>query len=271
MTLSYHHAISVLQLIIYLPSIFLAAFLVYRHGLRTNSGFIFLTTFSLTRVVGACCDLASISNPSTGLFTAAAICSAVGLSPLMLACVGLLSRANLSIQHTTSRPALPSTAFSLFRILTVVAMAISIAGITANMSAEGLAHPDIKTKVGMILYLVSWAAMVLILLVVTSRRSSLERGEHRTLLAVAISSPFILVRVIYATLIWFLHNGTFSILNGNETVILVMSVLEEFVVVIVCLGVGMTLRVRSTQGSRSKGEEAAMPDYPSKPLDVTDS
>lgn len=265
MTLSYHHVISVIQLVVYFPSLFLAAFLVYRHGLRTNSGFIFLTTFALARIVGACCDLATISNPSTSLFTAAAICSAVGLSPLMLACVGLLSRANLSIQHTTSRPALPSAAFSLFRLLTVVAMAISIAGITANMSSEGLAHPDIKTKVGMILYVVSWVAMVLILLFITSRHSSLERGEHRTLLAVAISSPFILVRVIYAFLIWFLHNGTFSMINGNQTVALVMSVLEEFVVVIVCLGVGMTLRVRGTQDSRSRGEEAAMPAYSYKP------
>jgi hypothetical protein len=262
MTISYHHGISVLQLLVYIPSLFLSSLLVYRHGLRTNSGFIFLVIFALARIVGSCCDLATIDNPSTGLFIAAAICSSIALSPLTLACTGLLSRANLSIQHTTSRPALPDATFHLYRLLTVVAMALSIAGITANMSSEGLAHPDIKIKIGMILYLVSWVAMVLILLIITIQRSSLERGEHRILLAVAISSPFILVRVIYAFLIWFLHNSTFSIIDGSETVALVMSVLEEFVVVFVCLGIGMTLRVRGKQVGR--GEEAAMPVYRSQ-------
>lgn len=140
-------------------------------------------------------------------------------------------------------------------------MALSIAGITANMSSEGLAHPDIKTKVGMILYVVSWAQMVLLLLVLVIRRGSLERGEHRTLLAVAISSPFILVRVLYALFVWFLHNSAFSMINGNVTVQLVMSVLEEFAVVIVCLAVGLTLRVRGNESNRC--EEAALPGYPS--------
>ncbi|OQD78247.1 hypothetical protein PENDEC_c001G05630 [Penicillium decumbens] len=263
MTLSYHHGISVLQLLVYFPSLFLSAFLVYRHGLRTNSGFIFLTIFTLARIVGACCDLATINDPSKGLFTAAAICSSIGLSPLMLACTGLLSRANLSIQHKTSHPALPIHTFHLFRLLTVVALALSSAGISANMSSKGPTEPDIKTKIGMILYLVSWAAMVLMLLVITSQRSSLERSEHRILLAVAISSPFILVRVIYAFLVWFLHNDTFNMLNGNETATLFMSVLVEFVVVIVCLGVGMTLRVRKQV---TRGEEAAMSAYPSQDI-----
>lgn len=170
-----------------------------------------------------------------------------------------LGNSNMSIQHTSSRTALPPLAFHSFRILTAVAMAISIVGITSSMSAEGPAHPDIKIKIGMILYLVSWAQLVMILLVLVVRRESLERGEHRTLLAVAISSPFILVRVIYAFLVWFLHDATFSMIDGNVTVHLVMSVLEEFAVAIVCLGVGLTLRVRvrETRG----GQEAALPAY----------
>jgi hypothetical protein len=93
MTITYRHGISILQLIVYFPSLFLSIFLVVRHGIRTNSGFAFLATFALARIVGASCDLATISQPSTGLYIAAAICSSVGLSPLMLACTGLLSRA----------------------------------------------------------------------------------------------------------------------------------------------------------------------------------
>lgn len=94
MGVTYRHGISILQVIVYFPCLFTAAFLVFRHGLRTNSGFLFLVLFALARIIGACCDLATISDPtSTGLFTASAICSSIGLSPLMLSCTGLLSRA----------------------------------------------------------------------------------------------------------------------------------------------------------------------------------
>lgn len=133
-------------------------------------------------------------------------------------------------------------------------MVLSIVGLTANMSAEGLQHPDIKVKIGMILYVVSWAVMVAMLAVVALRKGSVERGEKRTLLAVALSSPFILVRVLYAFFVWFLDNSKFSLLNGNVTVQLVMAVLEEFVVVIICLAVGMTLRIRSQEPQESDRE-----------------
>lgn len=112
------------------------------------------------------------------------------------------------------------------------------------MSAEGLKNPDIKVKVGMILYAVAWALLVLILLALARHTGSMEKGERRSLVAVAISAPFILVRVLYALFMWFLHDSTFSLMNGNITVQLVMSVLEEFAVVIVCLGIGLTLQIR---------------------------
>ncbi|KAJ5682785.1 hypothetical protein N7462_005950 [Penicillium macrosclerotiorum] len=263
MTITYRHGLSILELIIYVPSLFLSVFLVTRHGLRTNSGFLFLTIFALTRIVGACCDLATIDHWSTGLYIASAICSSIGLSPLMMACSGLLSRANLSIQNTTGKTCLPPLSFRGFRILTVVAMALSIAGLTSNMTAEGLAHPDVKVKVGMILYIVCWVVMVLLLAILSIRRSSIERGEKRTLLAVALASPFIFVRLMYAVCIWFLHDSKFSLLDGNVTVQLVMSVLEEFAVVFILLGVGLTLRVRSQQPS-SGSEGAALSDYTSE-------
>ena len=148
----------------------------------------------------------------------------------------------------------PRPVFPFFRILTVVAMALSIAGLTANMSAEGLQHPDIKVKIGMILYVVCFALMLALLALLATRCDSIERGEKRTLLAVALSSPFILVRLLYALFIWFLNNPKFSMLNGNVTIQLVMSVLEEFVVVIICLVVGLTLRVRNRESREGDGE-----------------
>lgn len=161
---------------------------------------------------------------------------------------------DLSVENVTGRTALPRLAFPLFRILTTVAMVLSIVGLTSNMSAEGLQHPDIKVKIGMILYGVSWVVMMAMLAVVALHKGSVERGEKRTMLAVALTSPFILVRLLYAFFVWFLHNSKFSILDGNVTVQLVMAVLEEFAVVIICLGIGMTLRVRSRVSREDDGE-----------------
>lgn len=91
--ITYSDGLSILEFIAYLPSTFVAAFLIWRHGFRRSGGFIFLIIFTILRVVGAGCTLATINNPSTGLYTAAAVCNSIGLSPLLMACLGMLSRA----------------------------------------------------------------------------------------------------------------------------------------------------------------------------------
>jgi hypothetical protein len=94
MAINYQDGIAILQLIIYIPCLFVAVLLTFRHGLRKSSSWYFITFFTLIRIVGACCLLATISRlRSIGLHTTAIICSAIGLSPLILTCVGLLSRA----------------------------------------------------------------------------------------------------------------------------------------------------------------------------------
>ncbi|KAL5362550.1 hypothetical protein BJX96DRAFT_177251 [Aspergillus floccosus] len=252
MGVTYHNGISILQLIIYVPAFFLSSFLVHRHGIRRSSGFLFLNVFTQARVVGACFDLATISNPSIGLYVGSAICSSVGLSPLLLACAGLLSRANLSIENTTGRRPLHQYFFYLFHAVTITSLALTIAGITADMSPQAMQNPNIKIKIGMVLYIISWVQMCLYLAILAWHHDSLEKGERRTLVAVVVSAPFVLVRILYSFLMWFLHNSDFGLFDGNVTVQLVMAVLEEFVVVIVCLGIGMTLRVR---GKASQCEE----------------
>lgn len=158
---------------------------------------------------------------------------------------------------------LPTPTFPAFRILTVVAMILAIVGMTSNMTIEGMQHPAIETKVGMILYVVSWVALLGLLLAITSRRSGLERGENRILIAVSLCMPFILVRVIYACLIVFLHNSVFSMLTPNPTAMLCMDVLEEIFVAVIILGFGFTLSVRAESDSESKpGVEPPIAAYP---------
>ncbi|KAL4949263.1 hypothetical protein BDW69DRAFT_198233 [Aspergillus filifer] len=237
---TYSDGISILELIVYLPAFFAASLLVYLHGARRSGGFIFLVIFTIARIVGAACNLATINNPSTDLTIAAAICSSIGLSPLLMTCSGLLSRAN----ECMPRPIIPKHGFSFFRILTIAALAVTISGITSDMTPQGLLSPNTEVKVGMVLYIVSWAILCILLGILYLRRTSLEIGEEQTLVAVAISAPFLLIRIIYAILLWFVADNAFNAVDGNNTAQLFMAIFEEIIVVGICLGIGFKLRVR---------------------------
>src|SRR5687768_9229174 len=69
-------AISVAILIIYLPLLFIAILLAYRHGFGRNAGWLYLVLFSFVRILGSSLELATISStpetPNVSLKAAAA-------------------------------------------------------------------------------------------------------------------------------------------------------------------------------------------------------
>ena len=84
--------VSVVELVIYAPSLVVAAILCSRHGFGRSSGWIYTLILCLIRIIGACCQLASYHDQSSGLLKTTIILDSVGLSPLLLATLGLLSR-----------------------------------------------------------------------------------------------------------------------------------------------------------------------------------
>lgn len=158
----------------------------------------------------------------------------------------------------TANP-LPPIIFRLVGIFALVGVILSIVGATQNFN---ISHTVVttETKVGLICYLIAWIGVCGLLLLVLQRNQSIEDGEHRLLLAVGVSLPLVLVRLIYSFIYSFGRKAEFNMLSGNITIQLVMSVLEEMVVVFVCLGIGLTLQVRPSaeytqQRSVHSGEE----------------
>jgi hypothetical protein len=84
--------VSIVELVVYFPALFAAAFITKRHGFHRASGWIYTVILCLVRIIGACCQLASYSNHSSGLITATLIIDSIGISPLLLATLGVLSR-----------------------------------------------------------------------------------------------------------------------------------------------------------------------------------
>jgi hypothetical protein len=127
-------------------------------------------------------------------------------------------------------------------LLISLGVILSIAGGSSGSTDQnGNIQISTTTKVAIILFLVAFIGMMLILVVATSSIGLVSSRERLTALAVIIAAPFIVVRLAYSTLAVFLHNHDFSIVNGSVPIHVAMSVIEEFIVVIVYLVLGFMI------------------------------
>ncbi|KAK3938954.1 hypothetical protein QBC46DRAFT_291396 [Diplogelasinospora grovesii] len=241
--------VSVVELIVYIPAIITAFVLCSRHGFHRSSGWIYTLILCLVRIVGSICELVSINNPSTGLLQATLIIDSIGLSPLLFATLGLLSRLTDWI-NARSTPIFNVRHFRLVQVLITVGLILSIVGGTSSSGSDdgGSIQPSTISQVAIILYIVAVAACTGILLLSFPSLSAVPDEERALAAAVALALPFIMVRLAYSALAVFLHNSTFSIVDGNVVVWVCMAVLEEFVVVAIYLLLGFRLNRLDAQG-----------------------
>ncbi|KPM42694.1 hypothetical protein AK830_g3894 [Neonectria ditissima] len=233
--------VSIAELIVYIPALVLAFIVCSRHGFNRASGFVFTIVLCLVRIIGSICQLLTYSNHSDGLLQATIVIDSIGISPLLLATLGMLSR---FADWTTSRDitTLSVKHFRVVQLLITLGLILSIVGGTdGTPSSTGTFKPSTISQVAIILYIVAFAAMACILVVVSQSRSSAPSQEGRILIAVAVASPFIMVRLLYSILALFIHNHTFSIINGSVPVFVCMTAIEEFVVVVDYLLLGFSL------------------------------
>src|SRR5882757_617688 len=101
MTIDYRSGVSIGELCVYIPALFVGIYLAIRHGFGRNSGWLYLILFCLARNIGPAMQLATISRPrNTSLYEGYAILNNVAISPLELAILGFLSRLLDNIHKT---------------------------------------------------------------------------------------------------------------------------------------------------------------------------
>lgn len=243
---SYKNGVSIGEIVVYIPVLAIAVILAIRHGFGRNSGWIFLVIFSLARIIGPSFQLATIHDPTnTDLYTGAAILQSVGLSPLILAALGLLSRVVTSISKV--QRTFPGTKhLKAVQFIVTVGLLLGImGGIDASdkLKSTGRYEPKSKSKFSVALFIIAYVLLVLSVLLTSSKVSHAEPGEKRILFAVGFSLPFLFVRLIYSSLSTFdSHSTTFNQVSGNVTVWLFMSLAMEFIVVIIFEVMGITLK-----------------------------
>jgi cytochrome c oxidase subunit IV len=129
----------------------------------------------------------------------------------------------------------------LLHILSLIALTLGIAGVSTSSNSDNY-HSSGLVKAAIIIFLVVFAGLVVCIAYMTIRWSQLStRDQRKAVIALWISVPFLLVRLLYSTIADLSNDTTmFSEIDGNSTVYLCMSVLEEIIVAAVHVGFGLT-------------------------------
>jgi hypothetical protein len=162
------------------------------------------------------------------------------------------------------------------QIIVIVALILGIVGgVDAatnyeniiNAGGKALYHPTILNKVGASLFVVSYAILVGFVGITYPSIQHAEAGEKRIFLALALSLPFILVRLVYSCLSTFANKPDFNILDGNVTILLCVALIEEIICVIIYEATGLTLHklrkeehVEATTQLRNEDDAQAQPE-----------
>lgn len=223
--------IALIDLIFFSLCLLLSTFVCFRHGFSRSSGWFYTLVLCLIRIIGGICQFLSHSDQSAGLIQTILILDSVGLAPLLLATLGLLSRF-VDFVNASSTPRFKIRHFRVLKLVLLVATILAIAGGTSiSVDSNGNYQIPTTSKVGVVLYIVAFTCIALMVLLSSPQASVVAVKERRVPIAIGVALPFIVVRLLYSVLSVFLHNHLFSVANGSTAVRLGMAVVEEIAVV----------------------------------------
>ncbi|CAJ2506062.1 Uu.00g001920.m01.CDS01 [Anthostomella pinea] len=255
MALSELNNISIAEIAVYLPALFVAILLSVRHGFRRSVGWTYVVVFSLVRIIGASLELATINDPkNTSLYIGYITLQSIGLSPLILTQLGLVNRVLQSVEKARAGWLNPNS-LRIIQIIVLVGLILGAVGGSdagSNYGKTGVYEVSTKSKAGIALMIVGYILIVAATVITATRLAHAEPGEKRVLLAVAICLPFILVRIIYSAESVFGHDSRFSQFGGDPNILLGTAVLMEMIVIAIVEGFGLTFSVRPKEELPSK-------------------
>ncbi|KAK4550437.1 hypothetical protein LTR36_000015 [Oleoguttula mirabilis] len=238
---TYPDGVAIFQLVYYSPCLFSSIYIAWKHGAMKSSGWIFLAIFCLIRIVGSTARIATIVNPDAKTaYTIALITSVLGLSPLLMASLGLIARAYYSLLKQPWATFFSFVVVKIVHIPAVIALILCIVGAT-NATSPADIDSQSTVHIGIILYTVVLAMLTFLTLVAYLAHRRSERGEGPLILAVSAALPFIFVRLLYSLLAAFSKDPAFNPVTGSTTVSLFMEVLEEMAVVVIYIATGLKL------------------------------
>ncbi|KAL7823444.1 hypothetical protein V8C26DRAFT_386540 [Trichoderma gracile] len=231
--------IAIAELSFYTFALFGGIFLCLKHGFAKNAGFRALIILSLARIIGASLRLATISSPDNiDLYIGWMTLEGIGLAPLIMLSLGLLSRVFVSIQ-SKGRILIRPQHQKFIELLMLLAIILLIVGGTQSNFTVVDGKPKVEystvshAALGILIAITALLAFAIVLAVLN--QSHVGAGEHRIIFAVAVCFPLIVVRLTYSCLI--ILGG----ITSNAGLYLGMSSLMEMIVTLVSEVLGFNL------------------------------
>ena len=133
---------------------------------------------------------------------------------------------------------------NIFRLLGLVPLVGLILAIIGGIDEASSNPSKMSTgldlvRAGVIIFLVIFIILAIITLATFLRLRSVSAGDERILYALALSIPFILVRLIYSIIVDFAGNPQFNLITGDVVIQGCMASLMEYIVVILYLIAGL--------------------------------
>ncbi|KAL4795834.1 hypothetical protein BDV19DRAFT_362153 [Aspergillus venezuelensis] len=281
MSLSPHQALSIVIIIFYTPSLIPTSFLLHRHGIGKAWGWLYLFTFTISRITGASLQIAAESSQTIGLHIAAAIFASIGVMTLLLAMLEIIEDLKSTFPSDPIRPRI----WTLLHLAQYAAFILSIVSATQGYQSVGAAAAIIvaclfacQVAICVIFYLRFRADSAGVGFQVRIDTDEANNGlakegargtnvTRRLLYLALASTPFLAVRVLYMLLSTFVHSGTFRGRNmdgdgdrdtpANVYVLAFMQYAMEFIVFVLFLVAGFVMpSARKVKSSRREKEES---------------
>lgn len=254
MALDAQGILAAVTIAMYIPFLFASIRLVMKYGMARGDGWVLLLVFSFIRVLGGALLVAAedITPANISLYIGGYALESSGLSPLLLCTLGLLH----SMFQTPDGFSRYNRQFRLLQILGMIALILTIVGISNETSSSSSSSGNIMRRAGVILFCALYVILVGICVHVWTQVGFVMRYRKQLLKAISIALPFLAIRTLYSILSTF-SSSTFSVsgttesntsdlakfnmITGEWQIYLVMDMLMEYAVVIIYVVAGIVL------------------------------
>lgn len=122
-------------------------------------------------------------------------------------------------------------------LLGIVGLIIGIAGVSSSDSISS--NSFVKASMGLFIALFGILPLSTCWLY-TQLSGSLRSFQKKLFLAMLLSFPFVLVRIVFSAISDYGNHPDFSVYRGNPTIYLCMDVLEEIAAMVITMALGLS-------------------------------
>lgn len=251
--------LAVVELIIYICVAPVIAYTYHKHRIHSITGHIYLFVFVILRLTADGLTISSRNDPSGS--TTGAIINSIGLSPLLLATVGIINEARayiLGSLHNGNAKKYGYLAELILHALVVTGVALLAVGSSKSFSATAssdLDKPRALAYAGAILLLIAWiiiCAWNLSTLKISNnqkRRGKDHRLARLLMTEIIISLPFTGIRIIYSVVYTFDHSPSLSPATSSFAVSFCLVFLVQLIAaLILVVGLVVTRNIATPSG-----------------------